>query len=75
MICLICRKAEIVEGLTTVEFERGEFKLVVKDVPARICPSCREAFVGEDVAVQLLKIARQRADAGMLDAQCKYGTL
>jgi YgiT-type zinc finger domain-containing protein len=75
MICLICRKAEIVEGLTTVEFERGEFKLVVKDVPARICPGCREAFVDEDVAAQLLNIARQRSEAGMLDAQCKYGTL
>jgi YgiT-type zinc finger domain-containing protein len=75
MICLICRKAEIVEGLTTVEFERGEFNLVVRDVPARICPSCREAFVDEDVAVQLLNIARQRSEAGMLDAQCKYGAL
>lgn len=75
MICLICRKAEIVERLTTVEFERDEFKLVVKEVPARICPSCSEAFVDENVAAQLLIIARQKSEAGMLDAECKYGTL
>jgi YgiT-type zinc finger domain-containing protein len=73
MICLICRKAEIVEGFTTVEFERDEFKLVVNEVPARICPSCREAFVDEDVAAQLLRISRQKSEAGLLDAECEYG--
>jgi YgiT-type zinc finger domain-containing protein len=75
MICLICRKAEIVESLTTVEFERDEFKLVVKEVPARVCPNCSEAFVDENVAEQLLIIARQKFEMGMLDAECKYGTL
>jgi YgiT-type zinc finger domain-containing protein len=75
MICVICRKAEIVESFTTVEFERDEFRLVVNEVPARICPTCLEAFVDEDVAVQLLSIARQKSTAGMLDAECKYGTL
>jgi YgiT-type zinc finger domain-containing protein len=75
MICIICRKAEIVDGLTSVVFERDEFKLVVNDVPARICPGCREAFVDEDVAAQLLKIARQKSEAGLLDAECEYGAL
>jgi YgiT-type zinc finger domain-containing protein len=75
MICLICRKAELVESFTTVEFERDEFKLVVNEVPARICPRCREAFVDENVATQLLSVARQKSQAGMLDAECKYGTL
>jgi YgiT-type zinc finger domain-containing protein len=75
MICLICRKSEIVQSLTTVEFERDEFRLVVKEVPARICPGCREAFVDENVSAQLLTIARQKSEAGLLDAECKYGTL
>jgi YgiT-type zinc finger domain-containing protein len=75
MICLICRKAELVESYTTVDFERDEFKLVVNEVPARICPNCWEAFVDENVAAQLLSIARQKSEAGMLDAECKYGTL
>lgn len=75
MICLICRQAELVESFTTVEFERDEFKLVVNEVPARICPSCQEAFVDENVAAQLLSTVRQRSETGMLDAECKYGTL
>ena len=75
MICLICRKAELVENLTTIQLERDEFRLVVNEVPARICPGCREAFVDENVAAQLLSTSRQKAETGMLDAECKYGTL
>lgn len=74
MICLICRKAQIVESFTTVEFERGEFKLVVNNVPARICPSCQESFVEEGVAARLLNMARQRFESGTLDTECKYST-
>jgi YgiT-type zinc finger domain-containing protein len=69
MICLICRKAEIVESLATVEFKRDEFKLVVKEVPARVCPSCSEAFVDENVAAQLLLRDRSlRRECWMLNA-------
>ena len=75
MICVICRQAEAIDGLTFVTFERREFKLIVNSVPARICPSCGEAFLEEAVVEQLLSFARQRSEAGMLDMQCEYGTL
>ncbi len=67
MICLICRQAETVDGLTTVHFERGEMKLIVNNVPARVCPGCGEAYVEEDVAVQLLQKAEGNSAAGTLD--------
>ena len=67
MICLICRQAETVDGLTTVRFERGEMRLVVNNVPARICPSCGEAYVDEDVATQLLRDAEEMSEAGEMD--------
>ena len=51
MICLICRKAETVEGLTHIEFARGEFRLIVKSVPARICPGCGETYAAEAIVV------------------------
>ena len=57
MTCLICRQAEIVDGFTSIPFERDEFKLVINNVPAHICPSCGEAIVDEDVAVRLLSVA------------------
>jgi YgiT-type zinc finger domain-containing protein len=72
MICLICRQAEIVDGLTTVKFEREEFRLVVNAVPARVCLSCGEAYVEELITEQLLSFAKQRWEAGILDSQCEY---
>lgn len=72
MICLICRKGEIVAGLTSVNFERGEFRLVVNNVPARICPGCGEAYVDEKIAVQLLQVAEETSRAGVLECVVEY---
>jgi len=74
VICLICRQAEIVDGLTSVAFERGETKLVVNTVPARVCPSCGEAYVDEEVAVRLLQDAQEISRAGMLDVILEFKT-
>jgi YgiT-type zinc finger domain-containing protein len=75
MLCLICRLAETVDGLTTVHFERGEMRLVVNHVPARVCPSCGEAYVEEDVAVRLLRGADEISAAGEMDAVIEYNRL
>jgi YgiT-type zinc finger domain-containing protein len=72
MICIICRQAKIVNGLASVKFERGEVRLVVNNVPAQICPSCGEAYVDEEVAVQLLRGTEEMSKAGELDAHCEY---
>ena len=75
MICLICRQAEIVDGSTTVHFERGEMRLTMSNVPARICPSCGEAYVDEVVAVKLLSEAEKMSVAGEWDNVREYGAL
>ncbi len=72
MICLICRQAETVDGITSINFERGEMRLVVKSVPARVCPSCGEAYVDEEVAVRLLRDAEDISRAGMMDGVIEY---
>ena len=72
MFCLICRQAETVDGLTSVHFERGEMRLVVNNVPARVCPSCGEAYVEEQVAVSLLREAEAMSAAGEVDAVIEY---
>ena len=66
MICVICRQAEPVDGLTLVAFERGEFRLLVKNVPARLCPGCGEAYVDEEITEQLLQIASLNGLRNML---------
>lgn len=72
MICLICRQAETVDGLTFVHFERGEMRLIVNHVPARVCPNCEEAYVEEDVAVKLLRQAEAMSAAGEMDGVIEY---
>lgn len=72
MICLICRQAKTMNGLTTVHFERGEMRLVVKDVPAQVCPSCSEAYVVEDVAVRLLQSAEERSAEEKMEMVINY---
>ena len=63
------------DGLTSVHFERGEMRLVVKNAPARICPSCGEAYVDEGVAVRLLRKAEEMSKAGMLETGVEYNRL
>lgn len=75
MICLICRQAEIIGGLTSVEFNRGEAHFVITNLPARVCPSCAEAYVSEDVAAQLLRIAKEMSEAGEFDAEREYSNV
>ena len=75
MICLICRQAEIIGGLRSVSFQRGEMHLMINNVPAHICPSCGEAYVGEEVAVRLLRDAEELSKAGMLDVHAEYNAV
>jgi YgiT-type zinc finger domain-containing protein len=72
MICLICRQADVIFGLTSVTFERGEMRLTINSVPANVCPSCGEAYVDEDVAVQLLQNAEEMSAAGAMDDVMEY---
>jgi YgiT-type zinc finger domain-containing protein len=73
MICLICRQAELVEGITSVPFERGEFRLLIEHVPASVCPNCGEAVLEEDVAIQLLNEAEDVLNEGLIEDVRSYG--
>ena len=72
MICLICRQADVVYGLTSITFERGEMRLVISNVPANVCPSCGEAYVDEDIAIQLLQDGEEMSAAGAMDDVMEY---
>jgi YgiT-type zinc finger domain-containing protein len=72
MNCLICRQAEIVDGLTSITFEREEFRLLINHVPARICPNCGEAIVDEDVAIQLISKAEYSFAQGLPEDVLEY---
>jgi YgiT-type zinc finger domain-containing protein len=73
MICLICRQAELVDGFTSIPFEREEFRLLINHVPAHVCPNCGEAVVDEDVAIRLLSVAEDVVNEGIIEDIRDYG--
>jgi len=75
MNCLICRQAELVGGLTSVQLERSEMQFVIMHVPARVCPGCGEAYMEEQVAEALLLQAFEISETGVLDGVFEYNNL
>jgi YgiT-type zinc finger domain-containing protein len=66
MRCVVCRQADVRPGEATVTLERDGLTIVVKRVPARVCPNCGEEYVAEEVTARLLSSAEQMARAGAL---------
>ena len=64
MKCVICRQADTVPGRATLTLERDGLTLVVKQVPACICPNCGEEYIDEDVAERILGDAESLARIG-----------
>jgi YgiT-type zinc finger domain-containing protein len=54
MKCVICNQAETQPETTIVTLERDGKILVVRNVPAQVCPNCGEAFVDESTATRLV---------------------
>jgi len=65
MKCVICKRGETRPGRTTVTLERGGTTLVVKNVPAKVCDNCGEAYVDEEITRQLLGTADEALRAGV----------
>lgn len=65
MKCVICKQAEVRPGKATITLERGAATLVVKGVPARVCPNCGEEYVEDEVLKRLLKQAEEAARSGV----------
>ena len=65
MNCVICKHGEPRPGVTTVTLERDAMTLVIKDVPARVCPNCGEEYLDESVTDQLLAMVDQAVNAGV----------
>ncbi len=42
----------------------GRDAFMVRDVPARVCPNCGEAYIEEEAATRLLTTAEQLAQSG-----------
>jgi len=65
MKCVICRYGETAPGKVTVTLEQDGATVVIKEVPARVCQTCGEEYVDEEIAARLLKIADEATQAGV----------
>ncbi len=75
MICFICNQAETTPGKVSVLLERGHHSLTISNIPARICPSCGEAYADETVTANLLQQAEKMARAGTKVDMCEYARM
>lgn len=65
MKCVVCKQAETHPGKATVTLERDGVTLVIKGVPARICPNCGEEYVDQQITGRLLQAAEEAARVGV----------
>ena len=72
MICVVCREAQTVSGFSSISFERDEFRAVVHQIPAQVCPACGESFLDEETTADLLKRVEQILEEGELDVVHEY---
>ena len=72
MICFICNQAETTSGTISALLERGHHSLTIINIPARVCPSCGEAYADETVTANLLHQAEKMAKAGTKVDVCVY---
>ena len=65
MKCNICKQAETRLGKVTLTLERDGLTLVIKCVPAEVCPNCGEEYVDEQITRKLLKTAEEASQVGV----------
>ena len=58
---VIWRQSDTQAGITTVTLVRGDLVMVVKAVPAQVCPNCGEECVDEQVPARLIETAEEMA--------------
>lgn len=64
MKCVICKNGETEPGTTTFTLTRGATIIIVKDVPAKVCDNCEEAYVSGETSEQLRKAIDSDVNSG-----------
>jgi YgiT-type zinc finger domain-containing protein len=72
MNCSVCTATDLATGQATLTFERGGTTVVVKGVPALVCPNCGEEHISEETAARALEAAERAAGSGSEVAVLQY---
>ena len=55
MRCLDCKHGIPVKGNATVTFDKNNCTIVIKDVPALVCPVCGAYYLNETITEKVLE--------------------
>ena len=55
MKCLDCKHGIPVEGKVTVSYDKNNCTVVIKDVPALVCPVCGAYYLNETITEKVLE--------------------
>jgi YgiT-type zinc finger domain-containing protein len=72
MKCAICKHGETALGEATVTLQRGESTIVLKNVPADVCPNCGEYYLSETTTERVLEKAEDAVRKGALIEVLRY---
>ena len=62
--CAICKSGEVHAGTTTLTVERGKMTVVLREIPARVCDRCGEAYFDEATTARNESIVEQLERSG-----------
>jgi len=72
LTCVVCKVGAVTPGRTSLTIERGKMTLVLKEIPARVCAKCGEAYFDEETTRRIEAIADQVERAGIRVAIQEY---
>jgi YgiT-type zinc finger domain-containing protein len=66
MKCTDCKEGEPKPGKVTVSYDKGETTIVIKDVPALVCPVCGAYYLDLDITDEVAKIGNTAVKNGAM---------
>ena len=64
MTCALCRNGAVRAGTATVTLQRGRTTVILKEVPADVCPNCGEYYLSDQTTTRVLERADAAARSG-----------
>ena len=52
--CVLCRNGTVAPGLVTLTVQRGQTTVILKEVPADVCPNCGEYYLASETTALVL---------------------
>lgn len=62
MKCVICKNGETEPGVTTSTLERDDMIVFIKDIPAKVCNNCGEAYMDSQTTARLLDMSPENSE-------------